>query len=76
MELGVTKTNIQTIREPGGVEFLAGGAHVWPIGVGPLHPLGDPPLSGGEVMVEHRARPHRLRLPEGGGQSCTTSREK
>ena len=35
MELGVTKTNIQAMREPGGVEFLTGGAHVWPIGGGP-----------------------------------------
>ena len=64
MELGVTKTNIQAIREPGGMEFLTGGAHVRPIGGGPLHPLGDPDLGGGEVTVEHRARCHGLRLPK------------
>ena len=63
MQLRVTKAHIKAIGEPGGMELLAGGAHVGPIGGGPLHSLGDPHLCGGEVAVEHGDKSHRLRLP-------------
>ena len=63
MQLRVTKAHIKAIREPGGMELLAGGAHVGPIGGGPLHSLGDPHLCGREVAVEHGARSQRLGLP-------------
>ena len=52
MELTGTEADVEAILEPGGMVHHAGGAHVGPVGGGPLYSLHDSDLQGREVVVE------------------------
>ena len=52
MELTVTDADVQAILKPGGMVLHAGGAHVGPVGGGPLYPLHDPGFNSRVVVVE------------------------